>query len=92
MKTAKDCFKHAIKRARERYDEWFTLKDLERMSQAVRQGKAVHLLTESHSRSHWFLDDKFIVVYNRNLGAITTFLPPEKIFLYLPLKKHPSPR
>lgn len=87
MKTEKDCFRHAIRRARERYDEWFTLKDLERMSTAVRQGRAVHLLTESHSRSHWFLEDKFIVVYNRNLKAITTFLPPETVFNYLPLKR-----
>jgi hypothetical protein len=86
MKTAKDCFKHAIKRARERYDEWFTIKDMERMSLLIRQGKAKHLLNESHSRTHWLIEDKYIVVYNKNLSAITTFLPPEKIFLYLPLK------
>lgn len=91
MKTAKHCYRHAIKRARERYDEWFTFTDLERMSAAIRQGRAVHLMTESHSRSHWLLDDKFIVVYNRNLKAITTFLPPETVFNYLPLKKQPSP-
>lgn len=84
MKTAKDCHRHAIKRARERYQAFFTFKEMEDLSKRVRWQKGVkHLLTESGTRTHWLIDDMYIVVYNRNLGAITTFLPPEAIYSYL---------
>lgn len=82
-KTPRDCYRHAMRRARERYDSWFTFDDLERMGRGIRQGKAKHLLNESHSRSHWLVDDMYIVVYNNQLRAITTFLPPENIYSYL---------
>lgn len=90
MKTVKDCHKHAIKRARERYQTWFTFQEMEVLSRRIRQSNVPgaigvkHLLTESGSRTHWLIDGQFIVVYNRNLGAITTFLPPESIYSYLP--------
>lgn len=83
MKTAKDCYRHAIKRARERYQMFFTLKEMETLSRRVKNRDAKFLLAESHSRSHWLIDDQYIVVYNKNLGAITTFLPPEAIYNYL---------
>lgn len=86
-KTAKDCHRHAMKRARERYQQFFTLSEMEELSDKVRAGKATHLLTESHSRSHWLIDDQWIAVYNKKLKAITTFLPPECIFNYLPSAK-----
>ena len=92
-KTAKDCYRHAIKRARERYDAFFTFDEMEVLSRRIRQcnvpGRAgvVHLLTESGTRTHWLIDDQFIVVYNRNLKAITTFLPPDAIYSYLPVRQ-----
>lgn len=82
-KTVADLHKHAAKRALERYHEFFTLKDMEDLSRSIQQGEAKFLLNESHSRSHWLIQDKFIVVYNKHLKAITTFLPPESIWCYL---------
>ncbi len=85
-KTVKDCHRHAAKRARERYERWFSEADLEKMGRDIRCGSkcgAKHLLNESVSRSHWLLYDQYIVVYNKKLNCVTTFLPPESIFLYL---------
>lgn len=83
MKSAKDCYRHAIRRAQERYQTFFTVKEMETLSKRVMNGEAKHLFTESGSRSHWLLDDQFIVVYNKKLQAITTFLPPENIYSYI---------
>lgn len=83
MKTAEDCFKHAIKRARERYGLWLTTNELKILSEQVKTNRALHLKTESRTRTHWLVEDKYIVVYNKNLQAITTFLPPECIYNYL---------
>jgi hypothetical protein len=83
-KTKDDCHRHAIKRARERYQVWFTQEEMKRLSDKVGKAGSLHLLTESVSRTHWLIDDQYIVVYNKNLRAITTFLPPECIFNYLP--------
>lgn len=82
-KTAKHCYKHAIRRARERYQVFFTIDEMEKLSQRITRREAKHLWTESGSRTHWLLDDQFIVVYNKNTKAITTFLPPEAIWSYL---------
>lgn len=84
-KTVKDCHRHAIKRARERYDIWINEGDLIAMADLIRKGKreAKHLMNESFSRTHWLIKDQYIVVYNKNLNCITTFLPPESIFGYL---------
>lgn len=88
-KKAKDCHRHAIKRARERYQEFFTYDEIEKMGQLIRQAnkpgqtRVKHLFTESHTRTHWLVDDKYIVVYNKALQAVTTFLPPESIYAYL---------
>lgn len=85
-KTVRDCHRHAIKRARERYDIHINDADLIQMADLIRKGRrgeAKHLLNESVSRTHWLIKDQYIVVYNKSLSCITTFLPPESIFLYL---------
>lgn len=85
-KTVKDCHRHALKRAKERYEMWFTEADLDKMARDIRCGNkcgARHLLNESGSRSHWLLYDQYIIVYNKNLKCVTTFLPPESIYQYL---------
>lgn len=82
-KTAKHCYRHAIQRARERYQVFFTLDEMEKLSRRIQRGEGKHLWTESGSRTHWLIDDQFIVVYNKNIKAIATFLPPENIFNYL---------
>ncbi len=84
MKTVKDCHKHAIRRARERYQAFFTIKEMEQLSRRIRERDAKFLLVESGSRTHWLIDGQYIVVYNKNLNAITTFLPPEAIWNYVP--------
>jgi len=60
------------------------MEDMRRLSLKVQNRDALYLQTESRSRTHWLLEDQYIVVYNKNLRAITTFLPPDCIMNYLP--------
>jgi hypothetical protein len=85
-KNAFDCRIHAQKRARERYDLYITVADIVKLEEKIRAGEAKKLLEESNSRRHYLIDDQWIVVYNRKLQAITTFLPPDAIFGYIPEK------
>lgn len=93
MKTARDCHKHAIRRARERYQAFFTYKEMEDFGRLIQRQdrRAKHLWTESQTRSHFLLDDQFIIVYNKKLRAITTFLPPESIWAYIGDFRQPLP-
>jgi hypothetical protein len=82
-KTVADYFKHARRRAIERYDLWLTRREYEQMIQEIQQGKHLLLQRESCSRTHWLVSGQYIVVYEKVRKGIVTFLPPEAIDNYL---------
>lgn len=79
-----------MKRASERYGAWFTIQEMAELSARVERGEAKFLLRESGTRAHFLIDGVYIVVYNKALDAITTFLPPDCIYNYLGPKKATS--
>lgn len=78
---------HARRRAKERYNLFLSEEDIEKMNERIRGGDAKHLMTESLTRAHFLVDDFLIAVYNSKLKSIATFLPPQCIFQYLPMRE-----
>jgi hypothetical protein len=87
VKTADDCRRHAKRRVVERYGEFLSFDEIKALELKLQNRQGLHLKKESNTRSHWLLEDKYIVVYNKNLRAIVTFLPPDAIINYLPSNK-----
>lgn len=88
-KTREIQFKHAQKRARERYGLFLTFEDYMSFVNLIREGtsskRVLPLGRESISRSHFLIDDMYIVVYDKTRQSIATFLPADAINNYLPL-------
>lgn len=84
-KTKEHLYKHSKRRALERYDLELDWKMFERFNQLIiKQSKQVLFLgRESHNRTHWLINDQFIVVFDKQRKAISTFLPPDAIHNYL---------
>ena len=74
-------------RALQRYDLDLDLGTWANFGNLCQPGRAKFLKMESASRSHWLIHDQFIVVYNKKLGGICTFLPPEAIWEYIDANK-----
>jgi len=85
-KSRMDYFRHAKKRAFERYGLSLSSDDWERLNRQVVNGKGLLLLSESNNRTHWLLEDQYIVVYEKSRKGIVTFLPPEMIMSYLEVR------
>lgn len=78
----KQANKHAIKRAKERYDLYLSENDLQRISALIRYNCAMLVRNESHTRSHFIVRYKgeyLYAVYGNLIKTIHTFLPSEKI-------------
>lgn len=87
VKTADDCRRHAKRRVTERYGVFLSYEEIKELETMIQTRRGLHLKKESNTRSHWLLEDRYIVVYNKNLRAIVTFLPPDAIMNYLPSNK-----
>ena len=85
MKTKEILFKHAKKRAAERYDLELTWQMFERYNHKIRMNdkSCYPLAKESLRLTHWLIDDTYIVIYDKQRHAIVTFLPPDAIHNYL---------
>lgn len=82
-KTKKHLYKHCWKRAWSRYELDLTREIYDKFNrwiQCKEENKVKFLRKESNSRTHWLIKDIYIVVYDKNVGAIATFLPPEAIW------------
>lgn len=88
-KTRNHLYTHASRRFAERYGESLTRERWEGLCRIVRTthngdgNGATLLFKESNTRFHYLIEDKFIAVYDKARGAISTFLPPENIYSYL---------
>lgn len=82
-KTDNILFKHAKKRALERYQLELSETLWRQLAGKIQNQIATFLWKESNSRVHYLVDDQFVVVYDKTRHAITTFLPPESIHGYL---------
>lgn len=89
-KTLEDQYRHARNRAVERYGLSLTKELYQEMISEIQRGKASFLFKESNTRTHWLVKDQFIVVYDRARRSIATFLPPDNIHAYLPVKRDGS--
>lgn len=81
-KTIEHYFRHARRRALQRYDLHLEMPDYLAMVKVIQQGKAMLLFRESNARSHWLIEDRYIAVYDNTRKGISTFLPPEAIINY----------
>lgn len=90
-KTREHLYKHARKRAMERYHLDLTPALYEEMITLIQRNKCFSLGKESVTRSHFMIHSQYIVVYDCKRKAISTFLPPEAIWNYLPLDERGKP-
>lgn len=88
-KTADDLFRHAKKRALQRYGVEITPGRMNALVKEIHENKSVMLLRESNNRSIHFVSDFFLVVYDKSKRTIATFLPPEALKGYLEAKYGP---
>lgn len=84
-KSLRVLYGHVARRARERYDIDLSFERYMELSNKVRERSSdcVFLMKESNSRTHYLLEDQYIVVYHKGIGGICTFLPPEAIWSYI---------
>ena len=95
MKTREILFKHAKRRAVERYEfeidqntfENFNHRIMEYSKNRIANG-ILFLKKESNRLVHYLIDDIYIVVFCKQRKAITTFLPPDAIHNYLTGSKY----
>jgi hypothetical protein len=71
---------HFIKRLRQRYPNlWIDAKTaIKETEDQIKNRLGFFIFKESNTRSHWVVklkDTKVLVVYNKELGAVTTALP-----------------
>lgn len=74
-KTSRDLKRHFRNRLGERYG---LHTDPDAVSAMIRRGQALHVFSESLTRTHFdvILDGKTVrVVYNKKLGSVVTALP-----------------
>lgn len=83
-------FKHAYKRAWQRYDLEITRAEYEKMCNDIRckNPNVLFLVKESNTRTHWLVNDYLIAVYHTQLNGICTFRPPDAIHSYLSGSEH----
>ena len=77
-KRLKDAREHAKQRAKERYELDLNDNDLQRISALIRDGCAMPVWKESHSRSHFIVRYKgeyLYAVYGNLIKTVHTFLP-----------------
>lgn len=84
-KTIEHLFKHARRRALTRYGLELSRQEYNAICLAIKTGakNATFLVRETNSRTHWLINDTYIVVYDKNIGGVSTFLPPDAIHNYL---------
>lgn len=74
--------KHAMKRARERYDVWLTDRDYDALVFQIQQSQAVLVFNESVRVGHFIVTHEgvhMLACYDRNRKTIATFLPYEAL-------------
>lgn len=81
-KTREVLVRHAIMRARERYDKRFGFKDIYRMNEEIVHGTGVFIEKQSSTRTVWAIEyegEWFAAVYNKPFNTIVTFLARWKL-------------
>jgi len=76
----RDARRHAIRRAKERYGLELGLHDLERISALIRDGCAMLVDSQSHTRKFYVVrhqGEYLPVVYGAKIRTLHTFLPQE---------------
>lgn len=72
--------RHAVRRARERYDIWLEIEDIQAMNQIIRSGLCWTIETRSKRRGKkviikWLNGAYLAAVYDPKKRTIATFLP-----------------